>query len=112
VGADAEANEEGAFELDFCCASRAAKGLAGVGYPHRNHVAALFDPEASGAFCVGLDFVSEFAFGFAGLEGGEAIAVEGGVGIGGIRVEGLADQQDGFAVAVAAGGFEFDVCGE
>lgn len=72
-------------------------------------VAAAFEAKVERPFEGGFDFGGGAGLGGAVLEGGESIAVEGGVGIGGIGIEILADHEDGFAMRVDAFAEEADV---
>ena len=65
-----------------------------------------------GPVTLACDLVGDSVVGFAILERGEAIAVKRGVGIGGIGVEGLADDETGFAMFVAGGADEGNIGGE
>ncbi len=85
---------------------------------HIDVVAVFFDAEALWAGDGGLDFVGGSAGLVAILEGGEADSVQGGIGIGGIGVEALADDEAGFSMGIFAidgehyVGFEGEIGGD
>jgi hypothetical protein len=103
VRADAEADVERLLEGEAKTSAGGIERLAFGGDGHGDVLAALFEAEPFRGFSAGLDFVCASACGGAILKGGQSVAVQGGIGVGGIGVEGLADNQNGFAMGIAIG---------
>ena len=76
---------------------------------HRDVFAALLDAQAPGRRDTGLNLIGACAFGFAILQRSQTVAVQRGVGVGGIGIETLTDDQASFAMRVAALADEADV---
>ena len=102
VRADAETDVGGVGEFE-------GEGADGFADEDLDLIALAFDAEASGALGRGTDFGGGTAFDSAVSEGGEAVAMDGDVGIDGVGVEILTEHEHGLAVGVDTGAEEADV---
>jgi hypothetical protein len=72
-------------------------------------VAALFYAHAMRTVAIGFYLVGVRASGIAVLQGGEAVAVTGDIGVDRVRIERLTNHQHGFAVRIALVADEIDI---
>jgi hypothetical protein len=122
VGTEADADVEGLFEMELDAGAdlmeRGVGRIGSGGEIQGEGVAAFFDAEAVRGSYVEFDAFGDSALGAAKLQRGQADAVLGRVDVGGGGVEGLANDEDGFAMRVVLawsdgkGVGEVDVGGE
>ena len=103
MGADAQPDVEGLGEADLERTARRMQGLVFTGDRHGDKVALLLDADPARRGDIGLNLARDAARRLPVLQRGEAVAMNDRVGVGGLGIEALTDEQTRLAMGIAAG---------